>query len=645
MGSEKVNLAKDQAVKQQVMRNMLDDLQAFEKMLEMDVFAREPRHLGVEQELSLATNNWKPAPVIEDLLPAVNDEHFTTELARFNMEINLDPIPFTGKCFTTLHQDLQRFLGKAEMEAAKLGAHVVLVGILPTIRRGDVDPKNLTPLKRYEYLLNYLAERREGIFEFRIEGTDQLITKDTHAMFEGCNTSYQVHYQLHPSEFVAAYNWCQAITGPLMAATTNSPLLLGKRLWRETRIALFEQSIDIRNSSQLSRGKMPRVAFGNQWLKDSVLELHKENISQYKIMLSYKEQEESMKLLEQGIIPKLHALNIHNGTIWRWNRPCYGVVNNVPHLRIESRVMPAGPSIVDEVANAAFWLGMMHGMPEEYSNIAEKMDFDAAKDNFFQAAKQGLGSSFVWPGALPRISSTELLLKELIPIAHEGLQKAGVDETDRLHYLGIIEERVRTGKTGSQWQIDAFNSIAKEASKDEAMVATTAGMHLRQIQGKPVHEWKLPDRDEAGHWANRFWSIEQIMTTELFTATEDDIVEYVANIMDWRNIRHVPVENDQGELVGLVSSNALIHYFATRPKEHYTPMAVKEIMRTEVLTVPPEMPTLDAIQLMLDKGIGCLPVVKDKQFLGIVTEKDFAKMSAHLLKELHQQVDSEGRDI
>lgn len=635
MGSEKVILAKNDGLRQETMRMMLMDLKALEKMLEWDLFDKGPQHMGVEQELCFVDKRWKPASIIMDILPLINDPHFTTEIAQFNMEINLDPIPFHSNCFSELERQLHGYLNLAEEKARSLDAHVLLTGILPTIRRGDVDLKNLTPLKRYEYLLDYLAEMRKGLFEFRIEGTDTLITKDTHAMFEGCNTSFQVHYQLRPEEFVSAYNWSQAITGPVLAAATNSPLLLGQRLWRETRIALFQQATDTRNPSQLSRGKVPRVAFGSHWIEDSVIDLHKDNIARYSIMLSPGEHEDSLEILHSGRVPSLKALNIHNGTIWRWNRPCYGVANGVPHLRIESRVIPAGPTIVDEVANAALWMGLMKGMPEKYANIKDYMDFDCARDNFFRAAKLGLDAHFAWPGWDNKISASELLIGEMLPIAREGLEKAGVDSSDIERYLGIIEERVWTSRTGASWIMETFNSVKKVTSKEEALVALTAGMYSRQQEGNPGHTWDIPEVHEAGEWKNRYGRIEQIMSTDLFTAKESDIIEFVAHIMHWRNIRHVPVENEHGELVGLVTSKVIINYFSSMlSKEKKEPCCIRDVMETDLITVSPETSSIIAAGLLEEHGISCLPVVRNNELLGIVTEKDFVKIAGKLLKEV-----------
>ncbi|HHJ51338.1 MAG TPA: CBS domain-containing protein, partial [Phaeodactylibacter sp.] len=367
--------------------------------------------------------------------------------------------------------------------------------------------------------------------------------------------------------------------------------------------------------------------------RESVMELYREEVAMHKLLLKPKKMEDALKVLEEGRTPKLYSLSIHSGTIYRWNRACYGISpNGKPHLRIENRVLPAGPSTADETANAAFWLGMMLNMPPKYRRLWEKMDFDLAKGNFLRAARQGLGVYFSWPGLRKKISAPELIRKELLPIAREGLKKAKVAAKDIERYLGIIEERVRSGKTGSQWILDSFNSLRRQSSKDEAIVATTAALWKRQQSGKPVHEWEPAQLTEAGNWMNRFGTIQQIMSTDLITASENDLIDFVAQLMNWRNIRHLPIENDRGELVGLITSKQLVQHYSEncdRPDIR----SAKDIMITKIVAVEPDTPTIEAVELMREHGFSCLPVLQDKKLFGIVTESDFVNMAAQVLKE------------
>ncbi len=632
MGAEKVVIIKDKDLRLQATDHLLRDLKALEIMLHRGMFETDVQRIGAEQELSLVGNDWKPAPVLMKILEKIKDDRFTTEFAQFNMEINLDPIVFTGDCFSQLERSLWRLLVKGEQTAKLFDAHLLLVGIVPTIRRSDIDLKNITPLPRYRNLIEGLHEMRGDSFEFRINGKDTWISRAEDSFFESSNTSFQVHYQVNPNDFVAAYNWALAITAPLMACATNSPLLMGKRLWRETRIALFQQATDVRSTSDQYRMRAPRVGFGTSWVKNSVLDLYRDDATRHKLLMASTLEENAIRVLEEGGIPKLHGLCVHNGTVYNWNRACYGITEGKPHIRIENRVLPAGPTIIDEVANAAFWLGMMKGMPPEYANISRRMDFDVARQNFRMAARLGLEANFYWVGSDKLIPSSELIFKEMLPIARAGLQKANVDELDIDELLGIIEERVKTGRTGSQWILDAYDKLGKQGSKDEALIALTAGMSRRQQEGSPVHTWDLPEKDEAGNWKTRYWTIEQIMKTDLFTVTEDDPVQLVANMMYWRNIRHVPVENNQGELTGLVTCKHVMFYYSNTHKDGMkTP--VREIMETNLITVAPQTKTLEALELIKNNPIGCLLVLHGAKLAGLVTERDFVCIVGELMRE------------
>lgn len=637
MGSSKVSIIQDGATRREAMNHILTDLKAFEKMLSDGLFESGVHRIGVEQELHFAGKDWHPAPIAVQVLEDLKDDpHFTHELAKFNLEINLDPMDFEGECFRRMEHDLYSFLKKVEMSARRHGGHAILVGVLPTIKQADIDLKNLTPLPRYRILMDTLSKLRGGQFDFHVEGKDELRMKFDHPMFEAVTASFQIHYQADPYNFATQYNWAQAITAPVMAASTNSPLLLERRLWKESRIALFQQSVDIRGEAQLLRQVPKRVSFGVDWLSGSAVEIFQNSVARYRALLISNRKENALECLEKGITPKLYGLQVHNGTVYKWNRACYGITDGKPHLRIENRVLPSGPTIVDEVANAAFWLGMMHGMPEEYSKLPQKMEFDDAKNNFLKAARQGLSAEFVWPDFQKRISAKDLIINGLIPLAAEGLKKANITSSDIDHYLGIIEERVEKGQTGSQWLVSSFEKLKKSTSKSDALIATTSGLSKRQQLGQPVHTWELATVPEAGSWRHRFKTVGQVMTTDLFTVLEDDLIEYVANIMNWRNIRHVMVENDEGQLVGLVSSKNLMRYFAKKYADA-TPIAIKEVMTTSLKTVLPETKTVEALALLREYNISCLPVVQDGKLLGLVTERDFVRLSEEVLKEITPQ--------
>lgn len=640
MGENKVSALDDAQAKEQFIDHLLKDIKALNKMLDDDMFESGITRIGVEQEMCLVDSEWRPAPINLEFLKKIDDDHFTTELARFNAELNMDPQLFTGSCLSDMEKNIRAQLLRAEKVLEEMDAKLFLTGILPTIKNTDLGSHSMTPIPRYKALNKMMKQYRGGEFEFRIEGTDELITKHNTVMFESANTSFQVHYQVDANDFPCKYNWTQVISAPLLAVATNSPLFFGKRLWRETRIALFQQAIDIRQSKEILRERTPRVNFGTGWVNKSIIEVYQEDIIRYKILLSNKIRNDSLEQLERGETPTLDALNVHNGTIYKWNRPCLGLTSEKPHIRIENRLLPAGPSLVDQVANSAFWLGMMHNIPPEYCEMARVMEFDDAKANLLKVARLGMDVNLRWLDG-NKYPAKEIVLRELLPIAREGLEIAKVDQEDIDKYLGIIEERTATGRTGSQWFLDSYNKLRKEGSKDEALVATTAANYKRQRAGDPVHTWDLATLSEAGSWINFYSRIDQIMSTDLFAVNEDDYVDLVLSIMDWKKVRHVPVENSEGELVGLITSGLLVNYLFTNREKTIERVSIRDIMIKKPHYVKPETLTKDALKLMKDEKVGCLPVVRNKKLVGIVTEHDFVDVSHQLLKELYLKKDSQ----
>ena len=620
----------------QFMHYLINDIKALERMLEAGMFEKNTQRIGAEQELCLLDKSWRPAPMIMQVLDKIKDDHFTTEHSQYNIEINLDPLEFKGNCLSKLEKSLQGYLSKLEKVVKRLNSEFILVGILPTIRRTDLKIENLTPLLRYHLLGDIMRKLRGGPFEFRIEGTDELVTKHDSIMFEGCNTSFQVHFQVSPEDFVNTYNWAMAISGPMLAAASNSPILLGKRLWHETRIALFQQSVDSRSTSFDLREKSSRITFGNTWVKKSITEIFKEDIARYRVVLGTDIKEDSLKLLDKGLVPPLDALQMHNSTVYKWNRACYGITNGKPHLRIENRILPAGPSVSDEIANAAFWLGIMNGIPEKYSDVANMMDFDVAKLNFVRAAQNGIESHFRWFGDKV-VAADKLILKELLPISRSGLEEAKITSEEIDHYLNIIEERVKAKKTGSKWILNSFAKLRKQSDNYEACVAITAGIVHRQKSGIPVSQWPLAKIEEAGEWINRYWKVEQIMSTDLFTVQEGDSVYFVANIMNWKKLRYIPVEDEEGKLLGLLSQRSILEYYSAHPKLESRPASIEEIMIKNPRTVSPETLSLDALMIMRESGIGCLPVVKKEKLVGMLTDHNFINFSELNVRKLIEE--------
>jgi CBS domain-containing protein len=615
-------------------RHLLADLRALELMLKHGSLESGVRRIGAEQELFLLDRRFRPAPIAMEMLERLGDEHFTTEVARFNLEFNTDPLEFGGDCLARMERQLTELVVKARAAAHSLDSEIVMIGILPTIEISDLTLENMTPKPRYFALNEAMRRLRGKDWEFYIKGTDELIIRHDSVMVEACNTSFQLHYQVGPEEFAPLYNLTQAVAGPVLAAACNSPLLFGRRLWRETRIALFQQSVDHRAAGLHMREQAPRVSFGRRWVDDSVLEILQEDIARFKVLLSADIDEDSLAMLARDQVPALKALRLHNGTIYRWTRPCYGILDGRPHLRIENRILPAGPTVIDEMANAAFWFGLLSGLSRIYPDIRRVMEFDTALENFIAASRLGLRAQFGWPGH-QQVPADELILEELLPLAREGLATRGVDAADASRLLDVLEERVRSKRTGAQWQLDSFAGLRDRGGRAERLAAITAAVIEHQTRGEPIHRWPIASLEHAGGWEKHYARVEQFMTSDLITVGPDEGVELVANLMKWKKIRHVPVEDSEHRLLGLVSQRSLMSLIADRAADlGKGPIPVREVMSTDTVTIAPETPTIDAIRLMRQHRVGSLPVLKDGKLVGIVTEFDFLKIAGQLLEHV-----------
>jgi len=628
---------------------LLSDLRALERMLADDMFERGVSRIGAEQEMFLVDKALNASPSALSVLQRIDDPHYTTELGLFNLELNADPQPFAGRGLAQLEGQLQQLYGKVQVVAAELGVQPVLTGILPTLGKTDLTLANMVPNPRYLTLNRVMTAARGEGYDISIKGLDELVAKHDSLMFEACNASFQVHLQVaEPERFGHAYDIAQLLLGPALAIGTNSPTLFGKRLWAETRIALFEQSCDIRQPSLHAREQAARVWFGKGWVKGSVVDLFKDNVSRFRPLVGAEDEEDPDVLLDRGEIPQLRALRLHNGTIYRWNRACYGISENgKPHLRIELRVLPSGPTIVDEVANAAFWLGLMSELTATLDDLPSRMDFEQAQANFYAAARDGLAARFTWLDG-ESVNAQPFILDRLLPMAAQGLARAKVDEVDAKRYLSIVEERVRTMRTGSNWILRSMSGMKARSSQGDRLHALVAGTLAQQKTGRPVVEWERAQLAETSEGRSKLTKVAHYMQTELFTVHPDDPVELAADLMTWERIRHVPVEDATGKLVGLISSRGVIRHFSSLARarasvsnlqEPEPSTAVADVMRCDLFTVTPDTPTVDAIALMRKHRIGCLPVVQDGHIVGLVTKESFIGIAVELLDERIAQVD------
>ena len=631
MGNQSVNKLSDPSEKRLFTRHVLNDIYALEALIQDGLIESGIQRIGAEQELALVDlNTWQPAVTNMEILDDLKHPNYTTEMARFNLEINLDPAVFEKSCFSDMENTLLDLLKLGEDSAKKFNTGFLLTGILPTILRDNLYFDHMTPNVRYEALNEVMKQLKGDDFELNISGIDELITHHPNILFEACNTSFQVHLQLEVDEFVDQYNWSQLISGPVLSMCSNSPLLLGKRLWHETRIALFQQSVDVRNAKNLRRVQQPRVTFGNQWLRNSILDLFKDNVSRYNLLFAADIEEDSLQIIKDGGIPQLNALRLHNGTVYKWNRPCYGVGGGKPHLRIENRYIPSGPTVQDEVANSAFWLGLMKGMPEEYKDLPNMMAFEEVRYNFYSAAQKGFNSHFNWFGKVNTASS--LVKNELLPLAIKGLEKMSVNGEDIGKYMGIIEGRIAKNQNGSKWITVNFGELLKGSTPIEASVNMTKLLYKKQSSGKACHEWRDLNTYKSDMQKD-FREVGQIMETELYTVHEDELLDLVINVMNWQNIRHIPVENDQHELVGMIDTRALLSYFTQ--KDLSADASVKEIMKKDFPSISKRVTTAEAVDIMAEKRVDALAVVDQKnRLIGIITESDIIQV-LRMTKKLH----------
>ena len=632
MGDKQVSMETDERRMRHFTKAVLNDLQALETMLADGKMEDGVFRIGAEQEIFLVDSAMRPAPIVLEILEKAGDRRLTTEIGRFNIEANLTPLDFSGDCLSKLENELNEAVEIVKQSARSLGADALLCGILPTIQKSDLVEENLTPNPRYLELNRVLTELHGNERLIHIKGLDELLLHLKDTFIEFCNTSFQIHLQVGIGDFVRYYNWAQAVAAPVLASAVNSPVLLGHRLWQETRLALFQHAVDERSPTQHERNRPARVTFGRDWVKDSILEVFHEDVARFRIIFTRELEENSMETLSVGKIPQLNAWRMHNGTIWRWNRACYGVMNGKPSLRIEARFLPAGPTVVDEMANAAFFLGLMMALPEEYGDVNDRMSFDDAKQNFFSAARFGLKSQIVWlDGESWRAG--RLILEELLPRARHGLKMVGIEANDIERYLGILEERVVQEKTGSRWMLDSLASMDKRAKQNVRMRSLTAAMKANQEKGEPVHLWPLAEIPPKSDWIDNYKTVEQFMVTDLFTVRPEDVIDLAANLMHWKHVRHVPVEDDEGKLVGIVSHRDLLELFALGKTKGKPEIIVRDVMKRDLITITSKTPTLEALRLMREKNIGCLPVIKDEKLVGLITAYDFLTVSAKLFEE------------
>jgi gamma-glutamyl:cysteine ligase YbdK (ATP-grasp superfamily) len=464
-------------------------LEVFARMLRERLFESTPSQVGQEIELNLVDSRGAPSMRNADVLDAIADPAWATEVGQFNLEINVPPRQLVGDAVADLEQEVRASLNAADAKARDAGSRIVMVGILPTLQEHDVHEGTLSANARYRVLNEQIFAARGENMRIAIDGAEQLLTYADSITPEAACTSVQLHVQVSPDAFASYWNAAQAIAGVQVAVAANSPFLFGRQLWHETRITLFEQATDTRPDELKQQGVRPRVWFGERWIT-SVFDLFEENIRYFPALLPICDDEDPLAALDRGACPQLAEMSLHNGTVYRWNRPIYAAVDGKPHLRVENRVLPAGPSVADIMANAAFYYGLVRALAEAQRPVWTQMSFSAAAENLHEAARHGLDAQLYWPG-LGEAPAAEIVLRRLLPLAHDGLVRWGVNPADADRLLGIIEQRCLTGRTGAAWQVATVAALTQRSGADrpEALRLMTQRYIEHMHTNQPVHTW------------------------------------------------------------------------------------------------------------------------------------------------------------
>ncbi|WP_307834680.1 glutamate-cysteine ligase family protein [Paractinoplanes lichenicola] len=477
-----VSVPDDRTTYRQKVRRCLD---VFAQMLDQRAFSDRDDMTGLEIELNLIDEAARPAMRNAEVLDRLGDPLFQTELGQFNIELNAPPRSIAGHGLADYENDLLESLGRA---AEKTDCGLVMIGMLPTLTADHLVLENLSANERYRRLNDEMAGARGERFDLDIRGIERLRSASDSIAPEAACTSVQFHLQVPPDRFDRFWNASQAIAGVQVAIGANSPFLHGRRLWAETRIALFQQATDTRPEELKAQGVRPRVWFGERWIT-SVFDLFEENVRFFAPLLPFLEDEDPIEVLAAGGVPRLGELRLHNGTVYRWNRPVYDVMDGRPHLRVENRVLPSGPTVIDLLANAAFYFGLVRQLAEEERPIWSRLSFAAARENFHAGAVGGIEATVFWPG-LGEVPVAELVRSVLLPKAYAGLDRYGVAPAVRDRLLAVVDERCRLGRNGASWQTEAVREGERRGlSRSEALHSMLLRYSELHRTNDPVHTW------------------------------------------------------------------------------------------------------------------------------------------------------------
>lgn len=467
-------------------------LGVLKKLIRQQGFGQDPLKIGAELEMYLVDNEARVAPCNLELLEAADDKQFQAELNRYNMELNLSVFELQGRPFSLMRQEILDKTGYLERIAAEIDTNIVAIGILPTLRQHHLKKEFMTPLPRYQALARRLYEQRGEAFQLNINGEEPVSVTCDDVTAEGANTSFQVHMMMAHDKFASTFNAAQLTQPFVTAVSANSPILLGRLSWDETRVALFKQALDVRLPDDKARWRRPsRVGFGYGWVRRDSWELFAEAVALNPPLLPVLSRESSSEARGMNRLPALDELAVHMGTIWPWNRPVYSAQGS-GHVRMEMRAIPAGPTSLDMVANAAFAIGLAAGFAADMEDMMAALPFRHAEYNFYRAAQQGMDASIVWPRPhthqLVEVPIRDLF-EPILDTARRGLQGLGVDASDIKQFLGIIAERIDSGVTGARWQRQTLKTLEVRSNRDEACQQMVKQYVHHARSCIPVSQW------------------------------------------------------------------------------------------------------------------------------------------------------------
>ncbi len=490
MGKDIVKATFDESEYRLFRERLEESLALLGEVIRQPGFGVGPVTIGAELELSLVNGEGRPLPYSEAIRADIGDSRITLELNRFNLELNASPVPLAGRPFAALGNELSMLLGLVTEAAAALGGRPAVIGILPTLTSADLSQAMVTDAARYHALSNGLRRLRAGPFRIQIAGADRLDLVSDEVAVEGANTSFQVHLRVEPGRFARLYNATQLATAPALAVAGNSPTLLGHRLWEETRIALFKQSVEDRQPGP--RRRHARTSLGTGWLRGGADKLFADSVRLHEPLLPVLSESDPWATVTAGQAPALDELRLHQGTVWPWNRAIYDPVAG-GHLRVEMRALPAGPTVIDMLANAAYLLGLSLWIADQDERWTYALPFERADHNFYRAAQYGLSAELTWPTFRPdqtRTARASALIAQTLPHARQGLRDAGVEAAEADQLLDIIGARASSGQTGAAWQRAALAAAARTGPSAPELSAAMLGRYLEYVAtGQPVHTW------------------------------------------------------------------------------------------------------------------------------------------------------------